>query len=284
MEKVLVTGATGFIGGYVIEELLRLGNQVVATSSSLEKAQKKPWFSRVTFIGLNFAQFDESVDYFSLFGKPDRMIHLAWEGLPDYKNDKHLSEYHGRHLRFLSHLVRSGLKDLTVTGTCLEYGMVNGCLREDMECEPSLPYPKAKDLLRKDLTPIAEKSHVHLKWVRLFYMYGKGQHPNSLFSQLNQAISEKKEVFNMSPGDQERDFLPVEKVAEYVVRIALQDRVQGIINCCSGKPVKVLDWVRQYLESRQAAISLNTGFYGYPTYEPMSFWGDNTKLLSIINQ
>ena len=43
----------------------------------------------------------------------------------------------------------------------------------------------------------------------------------------------------MSGGEQERDYLPIEKVAEYIVTIALQDNISGIINCCSGKPIKV---------------------------------------------
>ena len=73
-----------------------------------------------------------------------------------------------------------------------------------------------------------------MKWVRLFYLYGKGQSPNSLLSQLQSALDRGDQVFNMSPGDQLRDYLEVTKVAEYIIRIAMQRRETGIINCCSG--------------------------------------------------
>jgi nucleoside-diphosphate-sugar epimerase len=114
-------------------------------------------------------------------------------------------------------------------------------------------------------------------------MYGRGQSENSLFSQLEKALEAGDEVFNMSGGEQERDFLPVEKVAANIVEIALQNKVEGIINCCSGVPVKIKDLVQQYLDERQRSIKLNLGYYPYTDYEPMRFWGDNSKLKSIIN-
>jgi dTDP-6-deoxy-L-talose 4-dehydrogenase (NAD+) len=114
-------------------------------------------------------------------------------------------------------------------------------------------------------------------------MYGRGQNPNSLLSQLDKALDKNEETFNMSGGQQIRDYLPVEKVSEYIVKIALQNKIEGPINCCSGEPVTVEKFVRNYLEKKNKKISLNLGYYPYPDYEPMSFWGDNKKLKRIIN-
>ena len=88
----------------------------------------------------------------------------------------------------------------------------------------------------------------------------------------------------MSGGEQVRDFLPVEKVAAYITSIALQNDVTGIINCCSGKPVKIKKLVEDFVRSRNKQIHLNLGFYPYPDYEPMSFWGDNTKLKKVNDE
>jgi dTDP-6-deoxy-L-talose 4-dehydrogenase (NAD+) len=55
-----------------------------------------------------------------------------------------------------------------------------------------------------------------------------------------------------------------------------------VINCCSGEPVTVKAFVENYLEKQNKKISLNLGFYPYPDYEPMRFWGDVTKLKSIV--
>ena len=86
----------------------------------------------------------------------------------------------------------------------------------------------------------------------------------------------------MSGGEQVRDFLTVEKVAAMLVSIALQEEVTGIINCCSGKPVKVKDFVTNYVQQKGKEIKLNLGYYPYAAYEPMCFWGDDTKLRQII--
>jgi hypothetical protein len=66
------------------------------------------------------------------------------------------------------------------------------------------------------------------------------------------------------------------------VKIALQEQVTGVINCCSGEPVTVKDFVNNYLARKKQQIALNLGYYPYPDYEPMRFWGDNTKLKNIL--
>jgi len=109
-------------------------------------------------------------------------------------------------------------------------------------------------------------------------MYGKGQSPNSILSQLDRALENRETTFKMSGGEQLRDYLPVEKVAEYIVKIAMQNKVRGIINCSSSKPISIRKLVENYLEKKQKSIHLNLGYYPYPDYEPMAFWGDNKKL------
>ena len=274
--KVLVTGATGFIGGYVVRELINHGYRVVATSKNPEKAKAFEWFSQVQYIpcDLNVVKGN----FFQFFQQPDLLIHLAWEGLPNYKDLFHLEKNLFSNYRFLKNMLEHGLKDLVVTGTCFEYGMQSGALSEDMETSPDNPYGLAKDTLRKFLEQLHKKIDFNLKWVRLFYMYGKGQSPNAILSQLDKALENGETIFNMSGGEQLRDYLPVEKVAEYIVKIVMQSKVKGIINCCSGKPVSIRKFVENYLKEKKKSVELNLGYYSYPDYEPMAFWGDDKKL------
>jgi dTDP-6-deoxy-L-talose 4-dehydrogenase (NAD+) len=85
----------------------------------------------------------------------------------------------------------------------------------------------------------------------------------------------------MSGGEQLRDYLPVEVVAENIVKIALQNKIQGIINNCSGQPISIRRLVEEYLQKTGAKIDLNLGYYPYPTYEPHAFWGCTKKLERI---
>jgi nucleoside-diphosphate-sugar epimerase len=281
MRRILVTGATGFIGRYVVERLLSAGHRVIATSSNEHRAREFSWFNSVQYIPFDLAHADPTLDYYRLFGEPDSLIHLAWEGLPNYKSSFHLDVNYPRHAAFLGNLVRNGLRDVTITGTCLEYGMQEGCLREDLPVLAGNPYALAKDALRRSLKPLEEGYGFRVKWVRLFYMYGPGQNPNSLLSQLDKALAAGEPVFNMSGGEQVRDYLPVEKMAELIVDIALQNETSGIINGCSGQPVTVRRLVEDYLAATGRQIRLNLGYYPYADYEPMRFWGDVQKLRTV---
>jgi len=288
MKRILVTGATGFIGRYVIDRLLAEGHTVIATSAHEDRARHAPWIDKVTYIPFDLADVNASaeggpaVDLYRFFGEPDRLIHLAWEGLPNYKSAFHLEINYPRHFAFLNNMVRHGLDDLTVTGTCLEYGLQEGCLSETLPARPGNPYALAKDRLRESLELLCLEKPFVLKWARLFYMYGKGQASGSLIAQLDKALANGETVFNMSGGEQVRDYLPVERLAEYLVRIALQDKVSGIINCCSGTEITVRQLVHDYLKARGKDITLNYGYYPYPDYEPMRFWGDNSRLKTIL--
>lgn len=278
--RVLVTGATGFVGNYVVRELLKQGYQVITTSKNSEKARMYEWFSQVEYIPYDLNVVQENL--FQFFREPEVVIHLAWEGLPNYKDLFHFERNLFTNYRFLKTLLEDGLKSLTVTGSCLEYGLQNGCLSEDTPTQPATPYGLAKDTLRKFLEQLQQKYYFSFKWLRLFYIYGEGQSEESLLSQLETAIRKGERRFNMSGGEQLRDYLPVEKAAEYIVKIAMQSKVYGIINCCSGVPVSIRKLVEDYLEENQRSIRLNLGYYPYPDYEPMAFWGDINKLETIF--
>ena len=270
--KVVVTGGSGFIGNHVVNELLQRGLEVIVVGRDINKLKQKEWFDRVEFIKLDISQTlpDQALEQISAANK---LIHLAWDGLPNYMDLIHFEETLIFQYYFLKKIIHSGVKDITITGTCFEYGMKNGCLTTDMPSDPQNPYALAKDTLRKSLEHLQKKINFELKWVRLFYMYGKGQSEKSILSQLDRALAEGKEIFNMSAGEQLRDYLPVEDVAKEIVEISLIDKYNGIINCCSGIPVSIRSLVENHIKNSNKNITLNLGYYPYPDYEPLAFWG-----------
>ena len=274
--KILVTGATGFIGNYVVEQLLERGQTVIASSSNIETATQKNWFGKVTYIQHNINQFSNE-NLFEKFQKPNCLIHLSWGHLNDFKNQIHIDEELPNNLGFLKNLIQNGLRDITCIGTCLEYGMMEGELNEELEPNPIIAYPIAKNLLRIELEKLQKLNPFSFKWIRLFYMYGKGQSPKSILQLLENALQKNENVFNMSLGEQVRDYLPVSLVSENIIIFALQQKVRGIINCCSGTPITIKQLVEDYLKTQHKNITLNLGYYPYTDYEPMKFWGNTKK-------
>jgi dTDP-6-deoxy-L-talose 4-dehydrogenase (NAD+) len=88
--------------------------------------------------------------------------------------------------------------------------------------------------------------------------------------------------FPMSAGDQVRDFLPVTQAATDIARLARRPTDAGVVNLCSGRPVRVIDIARRWIAERGATIALDTGVFPYPAYEPFAFWGNRTKIDHLL--
>jgi nucleoside-diphosphate-sugar epimerase len=255
--KIAITGATGFIGQHVVHSLKQTDAEII-TISRTQSAD----------VVLDIANADDST--YQTLGCPDVLIHLAWDGLPNYKSLHHFESELPKQYQFLKKLIETGLPKVVVTGTCSEYGMQYGCLSVNNPIQPINPYGHAKAALHQQLLFLQSTKPFQLNWARLFYLYGSGQASSSLYSQFNLAIQNGDKIFNMSGGEQLRDFLPVENAAEKLVQIAYQDR-NSIINICSGEPISVRRLVETWRGS--AEIELNLGFYPYPDYETMAFLG-----------
>lgn len=279
--RVLVTGATGGLGGLIIEKLLTKGVEVIATSRSEEKARQCSYFPNVTYIPYDISSRSDK-NLYTYFQKPDLLIHLAWEKLDQYKAEEHLTVILEDHKHFISNLIDNGLKDITVVGTCYEYGLQEGMLDESMNTQPTLPYSIAKDHFRVFMEEKLKSIRFNFKWVRIFYVFGEVKGRKNLYTHLMSAIANKDESFNMSGGEQIRDFLTPSEIADRIVIIAFQNTVQGVVNCCSGRPVKLKDFIRDYLNKNGYKIKLNLGVYPYPDYEPMETWGSTRKLDKIL--
>ncbi|MEX3901057.1 NAD-dependent epimerase/dehydratase family protein [Paraburkholderia sp. BR10954] len=277
--KIALTGATGFIGRHLVAELVQRGHEISVLARDPAKVNALSW------PGIRTIQFElnSSANAAAEVGMHDALIHLAWPGLPNYKELFHFEENLPASYRFLKACIEAGVPQILITGTCFEYGMRDGCLTENLEARPANAYSLAKDTLRKFLECLRERQSFVLQWARLFYMYGPGQTSTSLLAQLDHAIDNGDPVFNMSGGEQLRDYMHVEQVASGLARVVEHAECDGITNVCSGIPISVRKLVEQRIESRSARIELNFGYYPYPSHEPMAFWGDARKFQKIIN-
>jgi len=273
--RVAVTGASGFLGRHVVRELLTRDIEVVAISRRPDPPMTNAMVPLAMDIG------DAGTDPFARMGHPDVLLHLAWTGLPNYRSSHHLDEELPRQLAFLDTCLKAGLTRLVVAGTCLEYGLQSGELDETTPPLPTTAYGEAKHQLHQHLVEQRKSQDFGLGWLRLFYLYGPGQAATSLYPQLRSAVASGS-GFDMSAGDQVRDFLAVETAAAHIAALTLEYSDVGTVNICSGHPATVIDTVNGWLGEWGAHISLNRGVYAYPDYEPFAFWGSTRRLNSML--
>ena len=267
-KKVIVSGATGFIGQHLIPILLKDGYEVLAISRSQKRAESLPWFKDVKFVSYDFHSDQQITEVEGFRG----LIHLAWQDLPNYDSSIHVKKNLPCSYRFIDSLINKGVNQVLIAGTCFEYGLKSGAISSSSTTEPTTLYATAKDTLRKKLTSLSLNKDFNLQWARIFYMFGKGQNSNSIISQLDFAIKNKQKVFRMSGGEQIRDYLPVEKAAEKLFYLYKSGN-KGIFNICSGKPISIKNLVESYIEKKNSNIIPKYGYYPYSVYEPMQFWG-----------
>jgi dTDP-6-deoxy-L-talose 4-dehydrogenase (NAD+) len=274
--SVAVTGAAGFIGSHVVRALVASGQDVTAV---VRAAPETP-LAGVRYVVLDLSDVGEGT--YEELGRPEYLIHLAWGGLPNYLSLHHFERELPLHYRFLAAMVRAGLPGMLVTGTCYEYGMVDGELAETLEPRPANPYAFAKTSLLRQLQFLQGERGFALTWARLFYMWGAGQAPGSIYPLLRAAAARGEATFPMSAGEQLRDYLPVSEVVRQLTALAGLRQDTGVVNVCSGVPVSIRTLVERWIAEEALAITPELGRYPYPTYEPLAFWGATEKRRALI--
>ena len=213
--------------------------------------------------------------------KPTCAILLSWPGLPNYHESFHVTRNLPACVELIEQLVEAGLKRLVVAGTCYEYGLKNGPLKEDQSTEPANCYAIAKDSLRRVIASRYASQDLQWCWARIFYPYGQGQNPNSLLPSLLKALENCEEAFPMGSGRQLRDFVDVKEVASQLLTLAIHQDASGVYNVASGIPRSVFEMAEQVVLSQGGKIILRRGVYSDRSDEPLAFWANMDKFQSL---
>lgn len=275
-KRYLVTGANGYIGKHVVNELLKLGYSVVACDVNLSSVATEAEKLLVDIA-------DSSINVFELAGKPDGMIHLAWRNGFKHNADTHLKDL-AIHAEFVERMINAGLKNLTVMGSMHEVGYFEGAIRADSPTNPQSLYAIAKNSLRQTIDVLVKGKDVSVKWLRGFYIYGDDEKSNSVLGKILLADREGKETFPFTSGKNLYDFIHIEQLAEQIVAVAVQDKYTGIINCCSGEPISLGDMAEKFIKDNALSIKLDYGAFPDRLYDSPGIWGDATLINKILSE
>ena len=244
--RIFVTGGTGFIGKHVIKKLLVDGHDVALLEYKLAETDK---------IAGQLKQF-----------KPEAVLHLAWEGIPDYGEEASAKNLvYGKNL--LKVAEETNCKMFISTGSCWEYGGEYGKLREDDPLNPKNPFASAKVMLCDYAKKWADEKNIKFFWLRIFYAYGPGQKSSSLIPHVINSFknSADPQIKNLNGGN---DFVYIDDVVQALAAVLKKSAglKSSIFNIGSGKLIGVREVVRiigKHYDPNfsESSGSLPSGFY-----------------------
>lgn len=273
-KKVVVTGAAGYIGRHVVKYLLNQGHEVIAVDLAHKGLDERATYSNVNI-------FSGDKDIYEQLGSPDVCIHMAWKDGFIHNSKEHMENI-SDHVRFLYHMIDGGCKDISVMGSMHEVGYWEGMITADTPCNPLSQYGIAKNCLRQSLMLYAKDKDVHIHWLRAFYILGDDYKNASIFTKLLQAAEEGKKEFPFTSGKNQYDFIMVQELAAQIAEASIQEKYDGIINVCSGKPMLLGDRVEQFIKDNHLDIKLNYGAFPDRPYDSPCVYGDNTVIAQIM--
>jgi len=271
--KVLVTGANGYLGQGITDKLCKDGHEVIATDFKLNYVTDK-----AIKVQCNLFEVQEPYEF---FGKPDAVLHLAWRDGFIHYSENHLNDLN-YHITFMKRLIEGGLKHITVLGSVHEVGFFEGSVNETVKCEPLSYYGIAKNALRQYIQVLSKDKSVVFQWLRGFYIVGNTEHGCSIFSKITAAEKEGKDRFPFTLGLNQFDFIDYNEFCKQVAATISQDKINGIINICTGRPEKLCDRVERFIKENEYSIQLEYGAFPDRPYDSKAIWGDNRKILEIM--
>lgn len=273
--KILVTGANGYIGQGIVKAILSLGHEVVATDIHTDFVDERA--ERVACDLFSVA------DPYHYFGMPEVLLHLAWrDGFIHYSN-AHIEDL-PMHYHFIEAFAKSNIKTMAVMGSMHEVGFYEGSINENTPCHPESFYGIAKNTLR-DITKLyCKQNHKNFQWLRGYYIVGNSKFGSSIFSKITTAEEEGKEEFPFTKGLNQFDFINYEEFCKQAAAVVCQDKINGIINICSGRPEKLADRVEQFIKENGYHIKLQYGAFPDRPYDSKAVWGDVQKIESIMGK
>jgi nucleoside-diphosphate-sugar epimerase len=280
MKRVLLTGASGFIGSKCILPLLKRDFEVHAVVHSSER--------RDDLSGVSWHQADllNREQIFGLVSKvePTHLLHLAWYAEPGkYWTSTENLRWVQASLDLFEAFALAGGQRIVVAGSCAEYewGDDEPCAETQTPLKPATLYGACKHALRIMLDAYAAQAGLSAAWGRVFFLYGPSEYEQRLVPSVIRALL-RNETARCSHGQQVRDFLYVGDVAEAFVAL-LDSEVRGAVNIGSGHAVRLEDVITEIARQldRPELIQLNA--IPAAPGEPRVLLADTERLSNELN-
>ncbi|GAA3715395.1 NAD(P)-dependent oxidoreductase [Oceanisphaera sediminis] len=237
--RVLLTGATGFIGRHVLDALQQRG------IDTLTLGRHRPPGDG------GFIQADLLHDDLALRLKgceASHLLHLAWYTEPgQFWHSPLNTDWQRASQRLAQAFIAQGGQHLVAAGSCAEYDWSLGlCCEDETALNPASLYGQAKNATRLQYETLCHRHQVRLAWGRVFFPYGQGEPVGKLLPSVRDALLGQRPAFAINT-EARRDYIHVSDVAAAFLTL-LTSPAQGAYNIGSGQPVRLAELIKHMAE------------------------------------
>jgi nucleoside-diphosphate-sugar epimerase len=289
--KILVIGLSGFLGKNLFSFLRKKKNYTILSiqrSSLISKNTSKNFLFLKADIG---KLTNKNFDFIKNF-KPEVIINLAWEGIPNFSYNQCKKNFN-LHMRFFNKIKEiESIKKIIMTGSCWEYSKeLKQCIETSKKFSSSY-FAKSKISIFNKINNFSKKKKINFIWFRIFFMYGPFQKEKSLIPSIISSIKKNKTLSLKYPNDS-NDFIYVGDVCEAILKSIEHYNINGIYNLGSGRPTKnkiiyskVLKVLKKiYIKKNNLRLENSKGKIKYAKIKKISKklgWQPKTSLVSGI--
>lgn len=278
MNRVLVTGAGGFIGRHCLSSLIERGYEVHAVGlhrhDDLEAVVPITWHRADLLSNTARTALFEHV-------RPSHLLQLAWYTEPGkYWNAIDNLSWAAANSEMMRLFTSNGGQRAVFAGTCAEYEWRHEQYSEtSTPCYPSTLYGACKHANRLMFDAWREQSGISGAWGRIFFTYGPFEHPTRLVHAITAKLLQNLPAA-CTQGAHQRDFMYIQDVADAFVAL-LDSPVTGCVNIASGTPIAVRDIVSQVGDHLGRSHLIQFGALPDPS-EPPRIYADVTRLKNEV--
>jgi len=281
--RILLTGATGFIGSHLLEKMVQQEIPVaIILRESSDTSRIKHLLKSVTVIKGDLSDI-ASIESQIVAFQPEVLVHLAWYGVENrFRNEYQQLSLNLLHVSNLLQIIeKTPIKKIIGFGSQGEYGPHAETLDENYHPKPTTLYGVSKLCAYQIMQVFCQQKNIDLAWIRLFSIYGPKDNTSWLIPSVIKDLLAKNSP-PLTEGKQFWDFLYVSDAVQAIMGVIESPNATGIFNLGSGASVtirKVVETIRHFIDP---AIELGFGQVPYRPDQVMFLEADTRKLKTTV--
>lgn len=283
MKKVIVTGATSFIGRHLIRRLCEKDYEIIAViRPDSEKKRRITQNKKLKIVELCMAEYDKLPEH--IHGRYDAFYSLAWDGTRGRaRNDSKIQKMNYEYsLKALESADRIGCEMFVSAGSQAEYGKIDGIITEDIEPLPDTEYGKYKLQFYEEAKEYCKKKRISFKEPRIFSLYGEDDFPNSMIMSILGKMLINAEC-DLTECTQWWNFLYIDDAIEVLSDLLERPCEDGVYNVASEDTRILKEFVEEMHQTVGSKSKLNYGKIMYPPNGKLDLRPDITKTMNALN-